>query len=177
MLALQRKRNLLVRVESLEVSVMLDVEIPGFGSLRLEYLICDFTGTLSVDGQLLPRVREKLNELAAFLKIFVLTADEFGKAEEELQGINCEVHILKGPAIDAQKADFVKNLGASRVVAFGNGLNDRGMLKIAKLGIILVGGEGCAVESLLAANVQVASAVDGLDLLIHPKRLRATLRL
>ncbi len=155
---------------------MLDVDIPGFGSLRLEYLICDFTGTLSKDGHLLPRVREKLNEIADSLKIFVLTADEFGTAEEELKGTNCEVHVLKGPAIDAQKADFAKRLGASRVVAFGNGLNDRGMLKIARLGIIVVGPEGCAVESLLAAKVQVASAEDGLDLLIHPKRLKATLR-
>jgi soluble P-type ATPase len=155
---------------------MLDVDIPGFGLLRLEYLVCDFTGTISVNGKLLPVVKEKLNEIADFLKILILTADEFGKAEEELQGINCEVHIIKGPAIDAQKADFVKKLGANRVVAFGNGLNDRGMLKIARLGIIVVGSEGCAVESLLVAQVQVVNAVDGLDLLIHPRRLRATLK-
>jgi soluble P-type ATPase len=155
---------------------MLDVDIPGFGSLRLEYLTCDFTGTISVDGKLLPRVKEKLNEISEFLKIFVLTADEFGKAEDELKDINCKVHIIKGPAIDAQKAEFVKSLGADRVVAFGNGLNDRGMLKTAALGIIIVGSEGCAVESLLAAHVQVANAVDGLDLLLNPRRLRATLK-
>jgi soluble P-type ATPase len=50
------------------------------------------------------------------------------------------------------------------------------MLKTAALGIIIVGSEGCAVESLLAAHVQVANAVDGLDLLLNPRRLRATLK-
>jgi len=50
------------------------------------------------------------------------------------------------------------------------------MLKSAKIGVIVVGREGCAVESLLAAHVQVASAIDGLDLLLNPRRLRATLK-
>jgi len=155
---------------------MLDVDVPGFGSLKLEYLVCDFTGTLSLDGTLLPQVKEKLNQIARFLKVIVLTADEFGTAETELKGVSCEVHIVKGNAIDVQKAEYVKSLGSDRVVAFGNGLNDRAMLKTAKLGVIVVGGEGCAVESLMAAHVLVANVVDGLDLLIHPRRLRATLK-
>ncbi len=29
---------------------MFELDIPGFGSVRLEYLVSDFTGTLSVDG-------------------------------------------------------------------------------------------------------------------------------
>jgi soluble P-type ATPase len=48
-------------------------------------LVCDFTGTISVDGKLIPMMKEKLNEIACFLKIFVLIADEFGIAEEELK--------------------------------------------------------------------------------------------
>jgi len=50
------------------------------------------------------------------------------------------------------------------------------MLKVARLGFIVAGGEGCAVEALLAADIQLASAVDGLDLLLNPRRLRATLK-
>ncbi len=156
--------------------LVLDVEIPGFGLLRLEYLVCDFTGTISFDGKLLPMVKEKLNEIAEYLKIYVVTADEFGMADNELKSVNCEVHIIKGPAIDEQKTEFVRSIGADVTVVFGNGLNDRGMLKAARLGIIVVGPEGCAVESLLAAHVQVANAIDGLDLLVHPRRLRATLK-
>ncbi|KCZ70935.1 soluble P-type ATPase [Candidatus Methanoperedens nitroreducens] len=156
---------------------MLEIYIPDFGSVKLEYLVSDFTGTLSVDGTLLPKVREKLNEIAQFLKIHILTADIFEKACTELEGINCKIHIIKGENLDIQKEDYVKNLGAERVVALGNGINDRRMLKTARLGIAVTEGEGCAVDALIAADVHVRSAKEGLDLLLNPKRFKATLRL
>ncbi|MFH1014917.1 MAG: hypothetical protein V1762_03250 [Nitrospirota bacterium] len=31
---------------------MFELDIPGFGSVRLEHLVADFTGTLPVDGKL-----------------------------------------------------------------------------------------------------------------------------
>jgi len=155
---------------------MLEIDIPGFGLLRLEHLVSDFTGTLSVDGRLLPGVNEQLNEIAEFLKIHILTADTFGKARAELVGINCEIYILTGEDHDVQKEEYVKKLGPEGVVAFGNGNNDRRMLKIARLGIAVSQGEGCAVDAIKAADIHVTSASIGLDLLLHPKRCKATLR-
>ncbi len=155
---------------------MLEIDIPGFGLVKLEYLVSDFTGTLSIDGTLLPKVREKLNEIAQILKIHILTADTFGNACVVLEGIDCEVHIIKGEDMDIQKEEYVKNLGAERVVAIGNGMNDKRMLKTAKLGIAVTEGEGCAVDALIAADIHVRSVKDGLDLLINPKRCKATLR-
>jgi soluble P-type ATPase len=155
---------------------MLEIDIPGFGLLRLEYLVSDFTGTLSVDGKLLPGVKEQLNRIAEFLKIHILTADTFGKARAELVGINCEIYILTGEDHDVQKEEYVKKLGPGGVVAFGNGNNDRRMLKIARLGIAVSQGEGCAVDAIKAADIHVTSANIGLDLLLHPKRCKATLR-
>jgi soluble P-type ATPase len=155
---------------------MLEIDIPGFGLVKLEYLVSDYTGTLSLEGKMLPQVREKLNAVAHSLKVFVLTADEFGKAQEELKEVDCTVHIVIGKDMDVQKAEFVKKLGAEKTVALGNGANDREMLKVSKIGIVVAGREGCSIESLLAADVQVARAVDGLDLLLKPRRLRATLK-
>lgn len=155
---------------------MLKIDLPGFGSMELESLVTDFNGTLALDGNLLPNVKEKLASISNSLKIFVLTSDEFGNAKEQLKEVKCTLHILKENNMDAQKADFVNKLGCDKVVAFGNGLNDRKMLKVAKLGMVVAGHEGCAVEALLAADIQVANAVDGLDLLLNPRRLRATLK-
>jgi len=160
-----------------KLTVMLEIDMPGFGSIKLEYLVSDFTGTLSLDGSLLPKVREKLNVISQFLKIFVLTADEFGRAREELKDVNCTVHVMEGDNVGVQKREFVRKLGAEKVVALGNGANDREMLKGAKLGIIIAGMEGCAVEALMASDIQVTTVVDGLDLLLNPRRLRATLRI
>mgnify|MGYP001563781915 CR=1 FL=1 len=35
-----------------EEVVMFEIDIPGFGLVKLEHLVSDFTGTLSVDGKL-----------------------------------------------------------------------------------------------------------------------------
>lgn len=155
---------------------MLEIEIPGFGTVKLEHLVSDFTGTLSLDGSLLPGVRDQLNKIARFLKIHILTADTFGKVRDEFEGINCEIHILKGKEHDIQKEEYVRKLGADHVVAFGNGKNDRKMLRIARIGIAVSQGEGCAVDAINAADIHVVSAQDGLGLLLNTKRCKATLR-
>jgi soluble P-type ATPase len=155
---------------------MLQVDIPGFGPVTLEHLVSDFTGTLSVGGKLLSGVEERLNQLAESLDLRILTADTFGVAREELKKVNCAIHILSGASHDRQKELYVTELGGEPTVALGNGNNDRLMLKAAKVGIAVTEGEGCAVEALMAANICVNRAVDALDLLLHPKRLKATLR-
>jgi soluble P-type ATPase len=155
---------------------MFELNIPGFGPVRLEHLVSDFTGTLSMDGRLLPGVREQLNSIAGFMKIHILTADTFGMAKAELDGIPCEIVILTGENHDVQKEEYVKKLDAERVIAFGNGNNDRRMLKAARVGLAVSQGEGCSVAALFAADVHVLSANIGLGLLLNPKRLKATLR-
>jgi soluble P-type ATPase len=155
---------------------MFELDIPGFGFVRLEHLVSDFTGTLSVDGKLIPGVKERLNKIAESLHIHILTADTFGRAKEELRGINCEIHILQGKAHDIQKEEFVKRLGADSVIALGNGNNDRGMLRIAKIGIAVMLDEGCSADAIKSAHILVKSINDGLDLLLNPLRLKATLR-
>ena len=155
---------------------MIVIDIPGFGLVKLEYLVSDFTGTLSIDGILIPEVGARLNKLADLLKVHILTADTFGKARAELKDTKCEVHILTGENHDVQKEEFVNKLGAASVAAFGNGNNDRKMLKAARIGIAVTEGEGCAVDAIVAANIHVRSALDGLDLLLNTKRCKATLR-
>jgi soluble P-type ATPase len=155
---------------------MLVIEIPGYGILELEHFVTDFSGTLSEDGIILPGVREKLNELARELKIHVITSDTFGHATEELQGVDCTLHVLEGENHTIQKEQYVKNLGAERVVALGNGNNDIRMLRAAKLGIVVCLREGCSRKTFCASQVFVLSPIDAIDLLLFPKRLIATLR-
>lgn len=155
---------------------MFELDIPGFGPIRLKHLVSDFTGTLSVDGKLLPGVKEQLNKVAEILTVHILTADTFGKARAELKEVHCEMHILTGKDHDIQKEEFVRNLGTQDVMAFGNGNNDRRMLKASKIGIAVCVDEGCAKDALVSSDIVVNSPIDAFDLLLHPKRLMATLR-
>ena len=155
---------------------MFRLDIPGFGPVRLEHLVSDFTGTLSVDGRLLPGVKERLNKVAELVKIHILTADTFGKARASLRGIRCEIRILEGKRHDIQKKDYVNMLGTEKVIALGNGKNDRSMLKTARIGVAVCLEEGCATEAITSADILVISPLDALDLLLKPKRCKATLR-
>ncbi len=155
---------------------MLEIEIPGFGPIKLEHLVSDFTGTLSVGGKLIPGVEDRLNQISEFMKIHILTADTFGVARQELENVRCTIHILTGQSHDVQKEKYVKEVGADKVVSLGNGNNDRNMLKASKVGIAVTEGEGCAVDAIISANIHVKSAIDALDLLLNPKRMKATLR-
>ena len=155
---------------------MFELDIPGFGAVRLKHLVSDFTGTLSIDGLLFPGAKERLNKISEFLDVYILTADTFGMAKTELQGIDCEVRILEGEDLDLQKEAFVSALGPEAVIALGNGNNDRKMLKAAKIGIAVCLKEGCAADALSSADILVLSTVDALDLLLNPKRMKATLR-
>lgn len=154
---------------------MLQIDIPGFGDLRLEYLVLDYNGTLALDGALLPGVEERLRELAGKLEVHVVTADTFGTARAALSGLPCRIAVLESREQSAAKRAYVQRLGASASACIGNGRNDRMMLAAAARAIAVLQAEGAAA-ALLAAHVVAPTIADALDLLIHPLRLIATLR-
>ncbi|MFC2971010.1 HAD family hydrolase [Azotobacter bryophylli] len=155
---------------------MIEVTIPGFRKLQIEHVVCDYNGTLAVDGTLLPGVSELIRELASKIQVHVITADTFGVAASQLSGLPVELTIIPMSSQAEAKLDFVSKLGGDGVVAIGNGLNDRRMLSAAAVGIALIQREGAAASTLACADVVSTSIVDALDLLRHPKRLIATLR-
>ncbi len=70
----------------------------------------DFTGTLAVDGKLLPGVEEQLVCLAKFLRIHVLTPDTFGVVRSESKGLPCHILALSGTDHDLQKEEYAEKL-------------------------------------------------------------------
>jgi len=155
---------------------MFKVDIPGYGTLKLEHLVLDYNGTLAVDGILVDGVAERLLALADRFDIHVVTADTFGKARENLEGLPCELILLEPGGQDEAKGEFVKGLGSGSTAAIGNGCNDHLMLEESALGIAVVLAEGASSRTVLAADVVCRSITSALDLLSNPKRLTATLR-
>lgn len=155
---------------------MIEIEIPGRGAFKLEHIVLDYNGTLAVDGELLPGVKSTLKALAQEMEVHVITADTFGKVRSRLMDVPCTISVLSPENQDRGKLDYVRSLGAQHTVCIGNGKNDRLMLKEAVLGIAVVLGEGCAVETLCSADVVCTDILSALELLINPLRLAATLR-
>lgn len=155
---------------------MISVDVPGLGKLQIEAVVLDYNGTIALDGNLLAGVLESLNALANQIKVYIITADTFGKAAAQCQALHGEIIILKKELGAEEKEAFVTSLGAQQVVAIGNGVNDALMLQKAALGILIIGHEGAAVKTLNAADIVVTDINEALGLLLHSKRLKATLR-
>jgi soluble P-type ATPase len=85
---------------------MIEIDIPGYGLVHLEHLVLDFNGTLSVDGKILPGVKEQLNRAAEILRLHVLTADTQRMAHSELKDVNCSVRVVSGSDLDLQKEKY-----------------------------------------------------------------------
>ena len=155
---------------------MLVITIPGRGTLRLEYLVLDLNGTLTLDGVLIAGVAERLERLRQQLRVYLLTADTRGTASKLADDLTVTLKRIESSAESERKRAFVTELGETEVVAIGNGANDGGMLEAATLGIAVLGPEGLATSALSAADVVASGITEALDLLLIPDRLIATLR-
>lgn len=152
------------------------IEIPGYKTLELSYLLLDYNGTIAVDGAIPEEVKERLRVLAEEFKIYVLTADTHGTAEQRCEGL--PVTIMTFPSANAMdaKLEIARKLGVDKCAALGNGRNDGLMCRACALSVAIIGEEGGYSRLMQDADICVTSIVDGLELLLKPKRLVATLR-
>jgi soluble P-type ATPase len=149
------------------------IEVPRGERLELEHLLLDANGTLTDGGVLIAGVEERLARLADGLELHLVTADTFGLAAALAERLGLALNVV---ASATDKAAYASRLGAARVVAIGNGRNDEAMLRVARVGIAVIGPEGASVTSLVAADVVCGSITAALDLLADERRLIATLR-
>ncbi|QBD83547.1 ATPase P [Ktedonosporobacter rubrisoli] len=149
------------------------IEIPQRGTIELQHAVFDINGTLAVDGIAIPEVADRLSLLAPQISLHFLTAGTHGNQAGLERTLGFPLHTIhKGD----EKMRYVQQLGPSHVVAVGNGINDCAMLRLAVLGIAVLGKEGLATRTWQAADILVQNPLDALDLLLQPKRLIATLR-
>jgi len=155
---------------------MIELAIPGRGTIRLSHLVCDVNGTLALDGVLMDGVGRSLTSLRDRLELHLLTADTHGRQDEIDRQLGARA-IRVAPGDEAKiKAEHVRRLGRESVVAVGNGANDAAMLYEAAIGIAVMSPEGLAGDAAQAADVIAAGILDALALLERPMRLVASLR-
>ncbi len=155
---------------------MIQISIPGYDTLVLEYLVLDYNGTIAQDGLLIPGVAERLKDLSRSLRIFTVTADTHGSVARNMKGLPVAIEILGEDDQRLAKQSLVERLGANACVSMGNGRNDAMMLKHSAPGIGILQKEGACSETLINSHIIVTDILDALDLLIHKNRLIATLR-
>jgi len=158
------------------IGIVIELIIPGWEPIKLEHLVCDVNGTLAVDGVLLLGVVRALSNLRDRLQVHLVTADTHGQQELIDRALNLQAVRLHVGNEAEQKREYVRGLGAAGVVAIGQGANDALMLKEAALGTCVHSPEGCAVSTMLNADLVVPDIFAALELFDKPMRIIASLR-
>ena len=161
----------------------IEITIPNFldKPLLITRIVSDYTGTLSFDGRLIPGVEDRLRRLKELVRIDVLSADSFGTASGQLAAVPLTPEIYKQTGHhDVLKEAHAKQNTPAQIAAFGNGNNDELLLKAVReaggLAVAVDNGEGCSILAMQNAHIFIVGIVNGLDLLLHPTRCKATLR-
>lgn len=155
---------------------MLEVAVPNDKTFRFKHIIFDYNGTIAFDGMVLSSFIHHIGAVSEQLDVYVVTADTFGTVQQQLSGLPCTIYRIDPGQQAEQKRTFLHTLDASCTIAVGNGANDALMLKEAALGIALCGQEGMAAINAATADIIVPSLDVVFGLLMHPRRLIATLR-
>jgi len=155
---------------------MINLDIPGWGNIDIENIVFDLNGTIAIDGKIPPEVKEKINDLSEKAKIFILTADTQGTANDEIRDIDVSWVKIPGEDTAKGKMEFLKTINPETTVAIGNGDNDRLLLKEAALGIAVLGEEGVSTAAIRESDIVVRNISDAFNLFLKPKRLIATMR-
>lgn len=154
---------------------MIRIDIPGRDTLEINAVALDYNGTVARDGELLPQAVQRIRLLTKLVPVYVLTADTYGTVAAQCEGLGVEVRTFPNAGAARHKEEIVKGLGEG-VFVMGNGFNDIAMFDVAHMAVAVVEKEGMCAALLSHADVLVTAPEDGLDLLLKPNRLRATLR-
>ena len=152
------------------------LEIPGYKNIDIKNIVFDYNGTLAKDGQINNQTKNLLKEICSKYSVFVITADTFGTVKNELKEFDLKVKVLSSNDHTKEKMEFLSTLKKEITVAVGNGNNDKSMLENAIISIAVIGDEGCSKEALFASDIICKDIQSAIELLLHPKRLVATLR-
>ncbi|HEX7673564.1 MAG TPA: HAD family hydrolase [Bdellovibrio sp.] len=142
---------------------------------EIDDVVMDYNGTLASGGEILPGVRELINEISDRYQLTVLTADTFGTAAASLEGLDLKVKVVE---TGKDKRQFVKSLKDQKrvVLVMGNGQNDVEMFKEADFSIAVISPDGTFSKLLENSTMIVSNVIHALQLLKNTKRIKATLR-
>jgi soluble P-type ATPase len=154
---------------------MITIQRPDQDNFEIDFILIDFEGTLALDRRVHPKAKDKINLLSKRTKIYILTKEEKECVEEALKKVKSELIYLSEENSSRQKLDWLHQLGATRTVAIGNGIDDISMIEEAGLGICVLSKEGTSSEAMKKADVVFMNILDALDFLLKPFRQKATL--
>ena len=87
---------------------------PRLGELAIEYVMLDFNGTAALDGKLKKDVKDVIDKISRYVKVFIITADTYETADAELSASSVTFIKVGKNASGEEKAKVVRGWAPRR---------------------------------------------------------------
>jgi soluble P-type ATPase len=149
-------------------------DISGVGIIEINTIVLDLNGTLSVMGEIVDGVVERIAALKKIgINVILFTGDQRGNAADFCTALGIE---FRKASNSAEKEKLFLELDYNTTAAIGNARIDIGKFKHAALSIATLQAEGIHAGILPYVDIIVPCITNALDLFIDPDALKATMR-
>jgi len=124
---------------------MLELDIPGWRTLRLDHLVLDLNGTVTLDAEILKGVQERLASLSNVLQLELLSADTLGRLDVIAARLGVRGHRLERGQPEARQKSLAVDVVAPSIQVAGR--TATAIERSNKLALRVAAGSACARTS------------------------------
>ncbi|MGZ2370540.1 HAD family hydrolase [Ancylomarina sp. YFZ004] len=149
-------------------------DVPGVGIIEIDTLVVDSNGTISVKGEIVPGVVERIHKIQAMgVNVVMISSDQRGNARALAQSSGITYYEA---ANGREKEDVLISLGSNNVAAIGNARTDIGLFVKSVISIATLQGEGIHKDIIDHVDVIMPSINDALDFFLDSNTFIATMK-
>ncbi|MCT4602261.1 MAG: hypothetical protein N4A59_05020 [Marinifilum sp.] len=152
----------------------LSYAVPGVGTINIDTLVVDSNGTLTVKGEMVPGVVERIHRLQMLgVNVVMISSDQRGNAKDLALSSGIAYYEANN---SREKEDVLLSLGSNNVAAIGNARIDIGLFVQSIVSVATLQAEGIHKDIIDHVDVIVPSINDALDFFLDDDTFIATMK-
>lgn len=152
----------------------LNYEVPGVGTITIDTLVVDSNGTLTVKGEMVPGVVERIHRLQMLgVNVVMISSDQRGNARDLALSSGIAYYEASN---SREKEDVLLSLGSQNVAAIGNARIDIGLFVQSIISVATLQSEGIHKDIIDHVDVILPSINDALDFFLDSDTFIATMK-
>lgn len=148
--------------------------VPGVGRIEIDTLVVDSNGTLTVRGEIVSGVIERIQRLQSLgVNVVMISSDQRGNARVLAESAGITYYEANN---SREKEDILLSLGSKNVGAIGNARIDIGLFVQSVVSVATLQGEGIHKDVIDHVDVIVPSINDALEFFMDENTFIATMK-
>ncbi len=149
-------------------------KVSGVGTIEIDTLVVDSNGTLTVKGEIVPGVMERIHQIQSLgVNVVMISSDQRGNARELADYAGITYYEANN---SREKEDILLSLGSRNVAAIGNARIDIGLFVQAIVSVATLQAEGIHKDIIDHVDVIVPSINNALDFFLDEDTFIATMK-